>query len=77
MNPSIQEVRLSKSAGESVGNIIVAAASLAMLYYLSNPDKLDRHREAVRGFWDRMQHKASVWQALREIRSLPEIQSNL
>lgn len=48
-------------------------ASVAMIYYVTHPDCLEKGRDAARIYLARIRHRVSVWSATQDIRSLPEV----
>lgn len=65
-----QEVKLVKSSSEQFTGWVVAAIYVAVIYYGSNPDALEQHREILARQWRKLAHRYSVWRALQEIRTL-------
>lgn len=52
------------------------ALSVAFLWFVSHPEQLDELTEKLQAWFDQTRYRASVWQALRAIRNLPERPEN-
>lgn len=53
--------------------VVDTAVGIAMIYYITHPDCLEKGREVVKQYWTRVVHRVSIWTAQQDIRSLPQV----
>jgi hypothetical protein len=70
--PEVRAIRVVKSDADRAAEVVAALIWLGYMYYLFNPDGVDRIKQYVRARWDRMQYLISVYQTRSNIENLPE-----
>lgn len=63
-----------RKSGRPVWRDIVELAMSAMVFWLAlHPGQIREIEDRARMLWTRITHKVDVWQAVQEIRTLPEL----
>lgn len=68
-------IKLVRSDREQVIDLVSSLVGLAILYYTLNPEPFDTALDKIRAWGRRVLYRWSVYEALTEIRSLPETDS--
>lgn len=62
----------TKSDTEQIIDLVTTIVGLAILAYTLDPEPFDRILTALKRRANKWFHRVSVWQAIQDIRSLPE-----
>lgn len=72
MNEEPQKFQLSKSKRDAAIDLVSLALFTGMIYFVLNPDSMDKITGTVSAGLNKLTHKVGVWQTRLSIRSLPE-----
>lgn len=66
-------VEVTHKSDQTLMDVFALIGTLWMTYYILDPDALERHKALALSAWQGLKHQISIWQAKRDIQSLPEI----
>lgn len=67
-----RKIEVTTKTDQSFTDLAAMTVTIWLTYYILDPEAFERHKAIVRGAWQKLQHQISVWQARRDIQSLPE-----
>lgn len=71
-----RRIEIVQKQDMAVIDTLALAVSLLLTYYVLDPEAFQRHKAFISATWQKAQHRVSIWQARRDIESLPETDDN-